>query len=100
MISLLQILACFAGVFAFAFVVAGLAGLAMPENDGRSGIGSGPSPSQMVDMLLTGGCFTLISNIGKNWEHRPAERRMLFGGIGLALVCLMLIAAVKEYAGE
>ncbi len=64
--ALLIILACLAGVFAFAFGFAGIAGLMNfePPKDRRGAF------LMFVDHLVAGGLVSMFRDIVRNWTER------------------------------
>lgn len=92
MTALLTILACFAGVFAFAFGMAGFVGLVSfePPKDKRGAVGT------LIDHLVTGGFISILRDIERNWPEREAERRLLYLGFACGLACIVLVMLVKQ----
>lgn len=72
------ILACFAGVFAFAFLLAGMLGLqdTTPPKD------RGDAAFRFVDATLFGGIGSIIRGFDKNWATSKEERRLFCAGVG------------------
>ena len=75
----------FLSAFGFALGVGGLIGMIRTDRDGEN-LGL-----RLTDSFLTGGLFTLVSDISANWSHRPVPRRLIC--IGLAMNVLALITA-------
>jgi hypothetical protein len=78
--ALFIILACFAGVFAFAFLLAGILGLqdTTPPKDRTD------ATFQFADAVVFSGIASVLRGFEKNWSTRREERRLFCGG----LVCL------------
>jgi uncharacterized membrane protein len=92
MTAFLTILACFAGVFAFAFGAAGFLGLMSFEPPSKKGgllLG-------LLDHTFTFGAFTALSEISRNWESRPAERRLLYVGFACGVACIILVVIIRK----
>jgi hypothetical protein len=92
MAILLTILACFAGVFAFAFGASGLIGLMnfRPQSGKRGGF------LLLLDHLVFGGLVSAFRDIAHNWSKRAAERNLLCIGIACAVVCITLVMLIKR----
>ena len=91
MTTLLTIVACFAGVFALVFGVAGLTGLRSyePPKD-RPGI-----VLMFIDAIVTRGHVTAIRDIARNWARRPSERRLLILGFAFGALCIILVTLAR-----
>ena len=89
--TLLTILACFAGVFAFAFGMAGFLGLVNwePSKEKRSLF-------FFFDQLVAGGVISMLRDIAQNWRSRTTERRMLCLGVACGLLCIILVTLVRR----
>jgi uncharacterized membrane protein len=91
MLTFLTILACFAGVFAFAFGTAGFLGLMSFEPPSKKGgllLG-------LLDHTFTFGAFTALSEISRNWDSRTAERRLLYVGLACGVACIILVVVIR-----
>lgn len=75
--TLWTILACFSGVFAFAFLLAGIFGLQddSPRKDGKVSVFA------VLDCLILGGIATALLNASFQPNIRPKERRLLWTGL-------------------
>jgi hypothetical protein len=90
MTALLIILACFAGIFAFAYGTAGLVGLLdLDRPPGKNSV-----VLLLLDQLLTLGLGTFVSTIARNWSRRPEERRLLGIAAVCGALCLLFLAAL------
>jgi hypothetical protein len=92
MTATLTTVACFAGVFALAFGLAGFFGLAdaHPKR---------PEPPTLLDLLdygLTGGVFALLQSMAMNWSSRPDERRSLLIGVACGVICVAAVAVIGQ----
>jgi len=91
MTTLLTILACFSGVFAFAFGAAGFIGLMSFEPPSKKG----GLLVCLLDHTFTGGAFTALSDIARNWQSRPAQRRMLYVGLACGVASITLVIIIR-----
>lgn len=83
------ILACFSGVFAFAYLLAGIMGMQDDE-----------PPNNRSKLILLSCDITGVSALGealrgaaKNWSTRPDEHRLVYAGLlclaaSMVFVCL------------
>lgn len=87
MATLFTVLACFAGVFAFAFGLAGLLGLLdhQPPKDKRH------LSLFLIDHLIAAGVVSTVREAGNSWEKRPKERNLLCTGFVCGVLCLLLL---------
>ena len=92
MTALLTILACFAGVFAFSFGAAGFLGLMSFEPPSKKG----GLLVCLLDHTITGGAFTALSDIARNWQSRPTERRLLYVGLACGITCVTLVVMIRR----
>ena len=90
--TVLTIVAIFLGVFAFAFGVAGVVG--MMRFDRKEGVGL-----TIADGFLSGGIFTMLSDIAASWPHRPEQRRLIYIGLTCGALCVVAIVTSRR-AGE
>lgn len=92
MTTLFVILACFAGVFALPFGIAGITGLTNcdPPKDRRGAF------LMFVDHLVAGGLVTMCRDIGRNWTSRVEERRLLLLGLTCGVGCLIFVALASR----
>jgi hypothetical protein len=85
------ILACFSGMFAFAFLLAGIAGL-QDTTPPKSRAGA---VFQFLDAIVLSGMASVIRGFRKNWSARTEERWLVFAGLtSLAASILFLCLAV------
>jgi hypothetical protein len=88
MTTLLTILACFTGAFAFAFGTAGLIGLLSFEQAKRGTF------LCILDYVVTGGAVTGFRDIAHNWSKRVPERRLLCVGLACGVACVTLVLLI------
>jgi hypothetical protein len=92
MTTLLTILACFAGVFAFAFGTAGFLVLVSfePPKEKRSAF------LFFLDHLFAGGLVSMLRDVAHNWSQRVTERRLLCLGLACGLACIILVTVITR----
>jgi hypothetical protein len=83
------ILACFAGVFTFAFLLAGILGLqdTQPPKDGRG------FTLRLFDAIVLGGLGSVVLGFQKNWHTQREARAMIYAGL-VALAALLLFGCL------
>jgi len=74
------ILTCFAAIFAFGFLLAGILGCADLDRLDRPSEPGGQL-SRLFDAIVLGGIGFLLSGLASNWKKRPEERRMVYAGL-------------------
>lgn len=81
--DLLTVVACFAGVFAYSFILAGLAALQdeEPPADWRA-------IAWLGDLAATGGIVSILRAVARNWNSRPGDRRLLVIGVACGVGCV------------
>ena len=85
------ILSCFAGVFAFAFLLAGILSFqdTTPPKDRAD------AAFQFFDATVLGGIASIVRGFEKNWGTHTEERRLFYAGLGClgAFILFMYLAA-------
>jgi hypothetical protein len=78
------------GLFAFAFVSAGIAGLVdfEPRRPTRWPL------LHLIADFASGGATTVLSGMARNWSARPTERRLLLLGLAAGIRCVACILAL------
>jgi hypothetical protein len=75
------ILTCFAAIFVFGFLLAGVLGCSDLDR-----LGTPTSREErifgLVDTVIFGSLGLLATSLAKNWSKRPEERRMVYIGLG------------------
>jgi len=81
------ILSCFAGVFTFAFLLAGILGLqdTTPPKDRKD------AALQFVDAIVFSGIASFLRGFEKNWSTRTDERRLFCAGLVCFAVFILFI---------
>jgi uncharacterized membrane protein len=90
MVATLTTVACFAGVFAIAFGVAGVIGL-MDLDPPKTRPGT---LLAFIDLVFTGGVLAICQDMLRNWSSRPSERRLLLAGIGCGCLCVAIVVLI------
>lgn len=97
MVGFLTILACFAGMFAFAFGLSGVAGLVevhpQSKKEGEPTKHTRHAFWWILDAFLSGGALGMMS---MNWSSRPAERRLFCAGLACGVVTIALCVIIHQ----
>ena len=95
--SLWIILACFAGMFAFGFLLAGVLGC---QNFGKGDSGTNLKQNlrRCVDVTLFFGLGTVTSGLVENWSKERDARRMVYVGL-LSLAALAVFGYLVNRTG-
>jgi hypothetical protein len=94
--SLWVILSCFAGMFAFAFLLAGV--LSCADLDGLESTDKERRMLFLFDALFFGSLGFLTSGIARNWAKFRDARRMVYTGL-IFLVALVVFVSLALRTG-
>lgn len=89
------ILVCFSGVFAFAFLLAGVQG--MQEENPEPPKDVSEKISHIVDATIFGALGSMLGGVEKNWSKQPNERKLVYAG-SICLVAFVLFVFLAKQA--
>lgn len=91
------ILACFSGVFAFAFLLAGVQG--MQEENPEPPKDVSEKISHVLGAIIFGvlGSMpgSMLRGIAKNWNKQPNERRLVYAGLLCLAAFVVFVCSAK-----
>jgi hypothetical protein len=91
--ALFVVLACFAGIFAFAFLLAGILNL----QDFDRETNRTETIFQVIDALVLGSIGTAVRAILRNWSARDEARRLIYTGL-VSLILFFLFVGLASWA--
>lgn len=94
--ALWLILTCFAGTFAFGFVLAGV--LSCADLDGLESTNREKRILFLFDAVFFGSLGFLTSGFARNWGKQRDARRMVYAGL-VSLAALFVFVGLTIYTG-